>query len=324
MSNIRLTLGCGDYDLTRALIDGAVQPPGIDLTVLPMPSPERHWRMMRFEEFDIAELSMSHYLCAFAEGRAFTAIPVFPHRRFRHSFVFCRVGAEIESPKDLDGKRIALRTFQNTAGVWTRGILADDYGVNLGSIQWFTQDEEETPWDPPAWLHIERVPRGSNLDAMILEGELDGAIYPETLPSFERRDPRVKRLFADARAVEREYFERTRIFPIMHTVVVKNEVLRQFPWVAVSMLKAFREAKEACYRRLNDPRQTALAWVQDLLEEQRELMGPDPWPYALEPNRAALEALVRYSHGQGLIPRPPAVEELFAESAVSESPRYVS
>ena len=324
MSNIRLTLGCGDYDLTRALIDGTVRPPGIDLTVLPMSSPERHWRMMRFEEFDVAELSMSHYLVAHSEGRAFRAIPVFPHRRFRHSFVFCRTSAEIEEPGDLNGKRIALRTFQNTAGVWTRGILADDYGVDLGSIQWLTQDEEETPWEPPDWLHIERVRAGANLDTMLLEGELDAAIYPEMLPSFARGDPRVRRLFADPKQVEHEYFERTGIFPIMHTVVIKDTVLRDFPWAAVSMLRAFRDSKDRCYARLADPRQTALAWVQDLLEEQRAVLGPDPWPYALEPNRSTLEALVRYSHAQGLIPRAPAIEELFAENSLSESPRYVS
>lgn len=323
MGNIRLTLACGDYDLTRALIDGTARPAGIDLTVLPVPSPERHWRMMRFEEFDVAELSMSHYLVAHATSRAFTAIPVFPHRRFRHSFIFCRVDAGIEKPKDLDGKRIGLRTFQNTAGLWTRGILADDYGVDLGSIRWFTQDEEETPWDPPSWLHVERIRPGGNLDRMVADGELDAAIYPETLPSFERGDPRVRRLFQDPKEAEREYFGRTGIFPIMHTVVVKNDVLRSFPWTAVSMLKAFREAKEHCYRRLRDPRQTALAWVQDLLEEQQTVLGPDPWPYALEANRVALEALIRYSHAQALIPRAPAIEALFAESSLSESPRYV-
>lgn len=324
MGNLSLTLACGDYDLTRALIDGTVQPPGIDLTVLAMPSPERHWRMMRFEEFDIAELSMSHYLVAHARGREFTAIPVFPHRRFRHSFVFVRTDAGIEGPKDLDGKRVALRTFQNTAGVWTRGILADDYGVDLGSIRWVTQDEEETPWEPPAWLRIERVPPGGNLDRMLIAGELDAAIYPETLPSFARGDPRVRRLFPNPKEVEREYFQRTGIFPIMHTVVIKKALLARYPWVAVSMLQAFRAAKEQCYRRLADPRQTALAWVQDLLEEQRAILGPDPWPYALEPNRAALTALVRYSHAQGMIPRAPAIEELFAENTLSESPRYVS
>ena len=324
MTNIRLTLGCGDYDLTRALIDGTVRPPGVDLTVLPMSSPERHWRMMRFEEFDVAELSMSHYLVGRAEGRAFTAIPVFPHRRFRHSFVFCRSDAGIDQPRDLNGKRVALRTFQNTAGVWTRGILADDYGVDLGAIHWFTQDEEETPWEPPDWLHIERVPQGANLDTLLVEGDLDAAIYPEMLPSFARGHPRVRRLFEHPKEVERDYFQRTGIFPIMHTVVVRDQVLHDFPWVAVSMVRAFRDAKERCYTRLADPRQTALAWAQDLLEEQRQVMGPDPWPYALEPNRAALSALLRYSHAQGLIPTIPKVEDLFAPNSLGESPRYVS
>jgi 4,5-dihydroxyphthalate decarboxylase len=191
-------------------------------------------------------------------------------------------------------------------------------------VQWFTQDEEETPWDPPAWLHIERVPPGANLDQLLVAGELDAAIYPEMLPSFARGDSRVRRLFERPKEVEREYFARTGIFPIMHTVVVKNAVLAAYPWVAVSMLRAFREAKQRCYERLADPRQTALAWVQDLVEEQRTVLGPDPWPYALEPNRAALTALIRYSHRQGLIPAAPAVEELFAANALSESPRYVS
>ncbi|MBM2812466.1 MAG: 4,5-dihydroxyphthalate decarboxylase [Chloroflexi bacterium] len=324
MGDIRLTLACGDYDLTRALIDGSVQPAGIDLTVLAMPSPERHWRMMRYEEFDVAELSMSHYLVAHARRRGFSAIPVFPHRRFRHSFVFCRADAGIEQPADLSGKRIALRTFQNTAGVWTRGILADDYGLDIKTVHWSTQDEEETPWDPPEWLRIDRVPAGANLDRMLLDGEIDAAIYPETLPSFARGDPRVKRLFERPKEVERDYFQRTGIFPIMHTVVVRNRVLEQFPWVAISMLRAFRESKQRCYDRLADPRQTALAWVQDLVEEQRAVLGADPWPYALEPNLAALSALIRYSHTQGLIPEAPAVNDLFVESALSESPRYVS
>ncbi len=324
MGNLRLTLACGDYDLTRALIDGSVQPPGVELTILPMPSPERHWRMMRFEEFDVAELSMSHYLVAFAEKREFQAIPVFPHRRFRHSFIFCRTGAGIEEPEDLNGKRIALRTFQNTAGVWTRGILADDYGFDIGSAHWYTQDEEETPWDPPSWMDVQRVPPGGNLDRMIVEGELDAAIYPETLPSFAKGDARVKRLFEHPKEVELDYFKRTGIFPIMHTVVVRNDVLKSYPWVAVSMLRAFRESKERAYKRLADPRQTALAWVQDLIEEQQAAMGPDPWPYALEPNRAALSALIRYSNTQGLIPTEPAIEGLFAPNSLSESPRYVS
>jgi 4,5-dihydroxyphthalate decarboxylase len=159
---------------------------------------------------------------------------------------------------------------------------------------------------------------------MLVAGDLDAAIYPETLPSFEKGNPRVQRLFAHPKEVEAEYFKRTGIFPIMHTVVVRDRVLEQFPWVAASMLRAFRESKDRCYRRLIDPRQTALAWVQDLLEEQHQVLGADPWPYALEPNRGNLEALIRYSHTQGMIPTAPPLEDLFVESTLSESPRYVS
>lgn len=324
MGNLRLTLACGDYDLTRGLIDGSVQPAGIDLTVLAMPSPERHWRMMRFEEFDVAELSMSDYLVARGSGRGFTAIPAFPHRRFRHGFIFCRADGSVATPHDLNGKRVGLRTFQTTAGVWLRGILADDYGVDLSSIRWLTQDEEALPWEPPPSLRIERAPATTDIERMLLARELDAIMYPEVLPSLAKGDPRVRRLFERPKEVEHEYFQRTGIFPIMHTVVIRTEILESAQWVAVSMLRAFREAKERCYRRLEDPRQTALAWVQDLLEEQRAVLGADPWPYSLEPNRFALSTLIRYAHEQGLIPTVPTVEELFAANALSESPRYIS
>ncbi len=323
MSNLRLTLACGDYDLTRGLIDGSVRPDGIDLTVLTMPSPERHWRAMRFEEFDVCELSMSDFLIAHCAGRAFSAIPVFPHRRFRHSFMFCRADGSVNRPEDLNGGRIGLRTFQTTAGVWMRGILADDYGLDLTSIRWYTQDEEALEWEPPAWLRVQRVPEGDTIERMLLDGGLDALIYPENLPSFVRGDPRVRRMFTRPKQVERDYFQRTGNFPIMHTVVIRNKVLHAAPWVSVSMLHAFREAKEQCYRRLADPRQIALAWVQDLLEEQRALMGLDPWPYSLEANRDALSTLIRYAYSQGMLPREPKVDELFAANALSESPRYL-
>ena len=204
MTNVRLTLGCGDYDLTRGLIDGSVRPPGIELTVLPMPSPERHWRMMRFEEFDVAELSMSHYLCAYAKQRELQGDPGLSPSALSPLLRLLRTDAGIEEPQDLNGKRIALRTFQNTAGVWTRGHPGRRLRRRPGQrSSWFTQDEEETPWDAASWLHIERVPAGPNMDADGLAGDLDAAIYPETLPSFAKGDPRVKRLFADPKEVER-------------------------------------------------------------------------------------------------------------------------
>lgn len=323
MGNLRLTLACGDYDLTRALIDGSVQPAGIDLTVLTMPSPERHWRMMRFEEFDVAELSMSDYLVARGSGRGFTAIPVFPHRRFRHGFIFCATDGPVATPHDLNGKRVGLRTFQTTAGVWLRGILADDYGVDLSSIVWLAQDEEALPWEPPPSLRVERVPEGTDVERMLFAGQLDAVMYPEVLSSVAKGDPRVRRLFESPKEVERDYFQRTGIFPIMHTVVINESVLAAHPWVAANVLEAFRESKDRAFAAIRNPRAISLAWVQEALEEQERVLGRDPWAYGFAANRVALETLIRYAHEQGLIARPLSAESLFYPTTLEELPRYV-
>src|SRR3972149_2384162 len=168
MSKLKLTLACGAYDLLRALIDGAVAPPGIDLNVLTMASPERHGRMLRHEEFDVCELSLVAYLVARDQGRGFTAIPVFPHRRFRHGYMVKRTGCGIDKPADLNGKRVGLDTLQNSAGLWMRGILQDHYGVDLKSIEWWCQEEEDVPFEPAKWMKIRRVAKGKNIDEMLV------------------------------------------------------------------------------------------------------------------------------------------------------------
>lgn len=323
MSRIQLTLACGDYELTRALVDQTVKPQGIELIPLLMGSPERHWRMIRHEEFDVAEMSLSSYLLCKSAGREFTAIPVFPHRRFRHSYIFCNVDSKIEEPKDLIGKKVGLRTLQVTAGVWVRGILESEYGVPLSSIRWYTQDPEDVPIEFPKHLTIERLPEGSNPDTMLVEGKLDAVIYPETLPSIASGNPRVKRLFPNYKQVEIEYYKKTGIFPIMHTVVIKNSVLREHPWVAGSLLEAFTKAKDLCYKRLENPRTFALAWVMQLLEEQKHILGPDPWPYNLRENYKALSTFIGYAYNQGMIPRAFEVEELFVPSTLDTLPEYV-
>lgn len=323
MARIQLTLACGDYDLTRPLIEGTVEPDGIELIVLPMGSPERHWRMVRHEEFDVCELSLSSYLLCKTAGREFTAIPVFPHRRFRHSYIFCNTQSGIENPSDLAGKKVGVRTLQVTAGVWARGILASEYGVPLRSIRWYTQDPEDLPIEFPKDFMIERLPEGSNPDIMLVEGELDAVIYPEILPSIARGDSRVRRLFSNYKEVEIEYYKRTGIFPIMHAVVIKNSVLAQYPWAARNLLSAFTKAKETCYKRMEDPRWISLAWVRELLEEQRRILGPDPWPYNLKDNYKALKTFIGYAHDQGMIPGAFEVEELFVPSTLDTLPRYV-
>jgi len=323
MPRLQLTLACGAYDLLRPLIEGVVTPAGIDLNVLTMASPERHGRMLRHEEFDVCELSLVAYLVALDQGRSFRAIPVFPHRRFRHGYMVKRTDAGIERPSDLNGRRVGLDTLQNSAGLWMRGILQDHYGVDLKTIEWWCQEEEDVPFEPASWMKIRRVTKGKNIDQMLVEGELEGALYPETLPSMKKRNPRVALLFPDPKAAEIEYYGKSGIYPIMHTVVVKGEILEKNPWVAVSLFHAFQRAKEICYERMKDPRNSTIVWFKEAVQEQEKIFGPDPWPYNLEDNRKALEAAVRYEHEQGMIKRKFRIEELFFPASLQEIQGYV-
>lgn len=323
MSKLKLTLACGGYDHIKPLIEGTVVPAGIDLNVLTMQSPERHGRMLRHEEFDICELSLVAYILARDKGRGFTAIPVFPHRRFRHGYVIKRMDCGIEKPSDLNGKRIGLDTLQNSAGLWMRGILQDFYRLELKSIEWWCQEGEDVPFEPAKWMNIHRIPEGKNIDQMLLNGDLEGAIYPETLPSIRSGSPKVGLLFPNPKEAEIEYYKRSRIFPLMHTVVIKNEILERTPWVATSVLQLFQQSKLKCYQRMRDPRNLALVWVRELMQEQEALFGPDPWPYNLEENRSALETVVRYEHEQGMIKKRPKVEELFFPPSLQEIQHYL-
>ncbi len=321
---LRLTLACGDYDINWALVDGKVEIAGVDLVALTMPSPERHWRLIRHQEFDVCEFSMASYMLLRDRGDLpYLAVPVFPHRRFRHSYLFVNAAAGIKEPKQLEGKRVGLRTWQTTAGFWMRGILQDFYGVDLRSIEWITQDEEDIPLELPPGYRLRRVEPGNDVDRMLLEGELAGLMYPELPPSWRNGDPRIQRLFPDAKAEEQRYFERTGNFPIMHTVVIREDLLRQYPWLAMNAVQAFRRSKDLAFERMEDPRRVSLAWFREALEEQRTTLGRDPWSYDLESNRPALEAICRYAKDQGLTRRKFAPEELFDPASLDDPPKYV-
>ncbi len=323
MAKIKLCLACGNYDTLNSLITGAVTPEGVDLNVLTMSSPERHSRMIRFEEFDVCELSLVSYILAWDRGRAMTAIPVFPHRRFRHAYMFKRMDCGVEKPSDLNGKRVGLDTLQNSAGLWMRGILQDHYGVDLKSIEWWCQEKEDMPVEPAKWMKVRYVPKGKDIDQMLLGGELEGALYPEILPSIRNGSPKVGLLFPNPKEAEIDYFRKSGHFPIMHTVVIKNEILEKAPWVGISILRAFQKSKEICYERMRDPRNFALVWMKEHLQEQEALFGLDPWPYNLEDNRSNLEAIVRYEFEQGIIKKKPKIEELFFPPSLQEIQHYI-
>ena len=321
MAKLRLNLACWNYDRTRALADGSVQPDGIDLNYLNLPVEETFFRMLRYREFEVAELSLSSYTVSlFAEQRAFIAIPVFPSRSFRHSCIYVNADANIRTPQDLIGKRIGTPEYQMTAPVWIRGILSEHYGVPVDSVTYYTGGEEEPgrpekiPLDLPPHIKVQPIGEMETLSAMLASGGID-ALYTARMPStFSLRRGAVQRLFANYKEVEHEYYRKTRIFPIMHTVVIRRDVYEQNRWVAQSLYKAFVEAQRRTYEDLymTAALKAMLPWLTSHVEETRALMGDDFWAYGFDSNRASLATFLRYHHEQGLSKRLLEPEELFA------------
>jgi 4,5-dihydroxyphthalate decarboxylase len=319
--NFALTLACWNYDRTRALFDGRVRPDGIDLTCLDLPVEETFFRMLRHREFDVAEMSLSSYVVSlFTPDPPFVAIPVFPSRFFRHSCIYVNAAAGIERAEQLSGRTVGTPEYQMTAPVWIRGILADDHSVAVDSVTYLTGGLEESgrpekiALELPPSIRVRRIGSNQTLSAMLAAGEID-ALYTARAPSsFRSGDGRVKRLFTDFAAAERAYFERTRIFPIMHTVVIRREIYQRHRWIAQSLVKAFAAAQRAAYADLAETAalKTMLPWLVAHLEDTRRAMGNDFWPYGLAANTAALETFLRYSHEQGLSPRRLAPKDLFA------------
>jgi 4,5-dihydroxyphthalate decarboxylase len=311
---IPLVLACGDYEITRALREGAVKPDGIDLTVLTaMDSTTRHWRYLRGGEFDVGEVSCSSYYVSRDQGSEENyAIPVFLHRRFRHGFIFINTTKGIKSPKDLIGKKIGLKQYQATAIVWMRGILEHEYGVPHQSIDWYTELDETIDFQKPANLRLQKVPDDKTVEGMLAEGELDAVLHPDLIKPMMEKDPRVGRLFPDFKNEEISYFKKTGIFPIMHVMAIKKEVVERYPWVPINLYHAFEEAKTIAMKRMINPRIVPLAWYRESWEEQEEIIGSDPWEYGpSEQNIKTIDTLAGYLHEQGLTKKKWSFDELF-------------
>ena len=315
MADIQLTLACGDYEITRALQDGSVKPDGINLTVLTdLDSTTRHWRFLRNREFDIAEVSASSYLLARDAGHPFDGIPVFLHRRFRHEFVFVNTSKGIRTPKDLIGRKVGVKSFQASAILWMRGILEHEYGVPHKSIDWYSELDEDVAFTPPPGLRLTQLPEDASLEEMLVSGELDAVLHTDLIDPYIKGNPAVARLFDDYKAEEIAFYKKTQIFPIMHVMGLKREVVERYPWAPIELYKAFERAKAAGMKRMFNPRVAPLAWYRDALQEQENLLGKDPWEYGLTPkNRNNLETLIGYSHEQGMLKRRIPLEELFLD-----------
>lgn len=302
---VPLSLAIGPYDHVRDL-----DPQGIDLAVQHLPVEEIFYRFTRFREWDAAEMSFAKTLALLSRPDAdIVALPVFPSRVFRHSAIYVR--PPLRSPKDLEGKRVGIPEWAQTAGIYARGLLQHEYGVDLASISWLQAGVhqpgrvEKVQLALPAGVRVHPVPDKS-LAQMLASGELDAAI--------SARDPGGERLFGDYIPVEAAYFAKTRIYPIMHVLVLRREVYERDRWIAMNLLKAFDEAKRRSVARLGDisVSHVALPWLAEHASRWRELAGEDPWPYGVEPNRATLQAFTRYAFEQGVAARHMAPEELFA------------
>ena len=321
MSKLKLTLACWDYDRTRPLIDGRVQVEGIDLEIKVLRPREIFPRMLEDKEFDVSELSLGSYASLIGRGGCpFVAMPVALSKIFRHSCIYVRTDSGIRTPEDLRGKRVGTTQLGSTATIFMNGMLQHEYGVKLEDMQWFIGGLT-TPTQRPLIplklsdkIKIEFLPPDETLERMLERGELD-ALLAIFIPSmFERGSPRIARLFPNYFDVERDYYRRTGIFPIMHTVALREDIHRQHPWVARSIYKAFCQARDVAVEGLydTDALRLSLPWLIHHIEQTWQVFGKNFWAYGLEANRPTWEAIGQYVYEQGLSPRVVRADEMFA------------
>lgn len=313
MSGSTITLACQDYDHTRALVDGTVSVEGFELKVMTISPPSQIFlRMLNKDEFDASEMSLSNYMIALGhEDRRFVAIPVFPSRVFRHSYIWVNTKAGIREPKDLIGKRVGIADYSMTALLFVRGMLKHEYNVLPEDIHWFRRRSEHVPIKAPANLRIDNIGKGQTLDGLLEEGKLDAVAVTSPPQSFKSGSPLVRRLFRDAKQAEFEYYRRTKIFPIMHLVVLRRTVYEKNPLIATALTDAFQKAKQRAYDRLEEDL-APIPWMNLDLEYAQQAMGVDLYPYGVRRNMPTLEAATLYSYEQGLTEKKFTVSELFA------------
>jgi 4,5-dihydroxyphthalate decarboxylase len=315
-----MTFACGLYDRMMPLYTGEVKAEGIDLNFIAVHHPRDLFdRMAGGLEFDASEMSTSEYVTRLAAGQCpFVALPVFPSRMFRHGFITVDARV-IREPKDLEGKRVGVQLYTMTAAVWLRGLLQHDHGVDLSTIEWIEgATESPKPHGKPTVLpplnpvRITANTSGKSLSQLLADGDIQ-AICGAELPSSFGKSAHVKRMFPDYREAEKAYYRRTKVFPIMHLVVLRRDFHERHPFVATSLFNAFNESREIALKRMRylGALRYMLPWLPAELDEIDDVFGGDPWPYGVEPNRPTLEALVKFLHDQSMIAKPVAIDDLF-------------
>jgi 4,5-dihydroxyphthalate decarboxylase len=323
MSKLKLTFACGPYDRTQALRDGTVQVDGVDLNYVTMQPAEIFWRMLQYNEFQACEMSLSNTTSMMSgPNPPFIAIPVYPSRVFRHGYFFINTDKGIKSGADLKGKRGGVPEYSMTAAVYMRGAMQHEFGVKPTDVEWVQGRADRLGRKLPPDIKLTQAPAGTELGDMLERGEIDFMMTANNPLSFRRGSPKVARLFPNYPEVEKEYYKRTKIYPIMHTVVVRRDVYENDPWVALNLYQALCRAKDACYRSVIDTGtpKASFAWLQPMIEEEKRIIGEDWYPYGIEKNRPSLDALLQYTHEHGLTDRRVKLEELFAPATMRDIP----
>jgi 4,5-dihydroxyphthalate decarboxylase len=323
MSQLRLTFACGPYDRMQALRDGTIRPDGIDLNYVTLQPAEIFWRMLQYNEFNVSEMSLSNYASLVSSGDLrFIAIPVFPSRVFRHGYFFINSEKGIRSGADLKGKRGGVPEYSMTAAVYMRGLMQHEFGVKPSEVEWVQGRADRLGRKLPTDIRLTQAPAGSELGDLLERGEIDFLITANNPLSFRRGAGTVRRLFPNYAELEKDYYRRTKIYPIMHTVVIRRDLYERDPWVALNLYRAFCRAKDYCFRLLSETGspKASFAWLQPMIEEEQAIIGRDWYPYGIEQNRPSIEALLQYTHEQGLTDRRVKLEELFAPSTMRDIP----
>ena len=323
MSELNLTIALERYDRHVPLFMGmAKAPAGLNLRVLEvgMSPPrrdgiDRHERFLQNKEFDLAETSLSSHVIATSRGAPFVGIPVFPRRLFSQNHIFVNVASGIETPQDLAGKRVVIRSFQTTMSVLALGDLTFDYAVPWRKIRWVVATDEVLPLAERAGVMLERVAPGTDVARLVIDGAVDAMIYPHPPPAVLAARDRVRPLFADRKAEALGHYRKHGYYPIMHLIAVQRPIIEAHPWLARAVMSMWEDSKVQSRGFYDDPGYAQLAFARNEFESQVAEMGPDPWPSGIKANRANIEAFIRYSLDQGLIDRAIAVEEMFHESS---------
>lgn len=314
-NRLKLTLASGRYDITFPLASGAVDVEGIKLNVLSnFSSVDVIFRRMLTKEFDASELSLSHYLITDQVDKRFVALPIFLNRVFPHGNLYVNVDSGIKHPSDLKGKKIGLPSYQVTRALWLRGILKDDYDIEMNDVHWITEQNERIPLGSRPGLKVTVIPPHESLMQLLVDGKIDAAMYWN-----KPHSDRVRYLFEDPKAESVNYFRRTRLFPMMHTVVIKRTIYEQNPWVARCLYEAYRKSKSIWYewRKSQSNDGGSIAWIDSIIASQEQILGEDPFPFNLKDNRLALETLCRYSTADGFIRPVSDISSLFVDVSSS-------